>query len=138
MKRIYFDKMDSRSKKVLAIPMIIFLGIYIYSAFNNRGSVLQSVSGIIGFGFFIFLMSKQFFFKNYVGWNRMGLIIKLNSFWPRNINFGDIKSYKIENNRLHILRKNGSEFNFNLENIGVDDENKIRNILNANIFANNV
>ena len=138
MKKVHFDKQDSLFNQLLLFPMLFFIGLFAYTTLNNDDSTLKMISAVLGFGLLIFQLGKQFFFKNYLGWNKRGVTIKLNSFWSKNINFTDVSSYQIQNTRLQIIRNNGSEFNFNLENIRVDDIDKIRNILNANTIANNV
>ena len=77
MKKIFFDKPDSPKNKILAIPMIVFLLIYICSAFNNRDSNLHSIAAIIGFRFAVVFMGRQCFYRYYLGWNKKGMTIKL-------------------------------------------------------------
>ena len=137
MKRVYFDKLDSRKNKVLAIPMVIFLIIYIYASFNNRDATLQAVSGIIGFGLSIIFIGKHFFFRNYIGWNKKGITIKLNSLVSKTISFNKIASFVIKNERLEIFRKDGSIFHFKLTNLRTDHIDQIQEILKSNTNANN-
>lgn len=137
MKKVHFDKLDGRKNKLLAIPMILFLLIYVYTAFTNRDSNLHQIAAITGFGFAVIFLGKQFFYRNYVGWNKKGLLLRLNSFTSKSIPFHRIESYNISNGRLEIFRKDQKHFTFKLEGISDQDIKKILEILRKNTIAKN-
>ncbi|MCE2613164.1 hypothetical protein LVD13_09295 [Flavobacteriaceae bacterium D16] len=137
MKKVFFDKLDSRNNKFLALPMIVFMLIYLYTAFADRQSSLHQISAILGFGFSIIFLGKQFFFRNYIGWNKKGITIRLNSLLSKSISFNDISSYSFRNKKLEVEHRNGSKFNCNLENLSSDHVDQLERILKANTIANN-
>jgi hypothetical protein len=137
MKKVYFDKLDGRKNKLLAIPMILFLLIYVFTAFTNRDSNLHQISAIIGFGSAVIFFGKQFYYRNYVGWNKKGLLLRLNSFTSKNVPFHKIESYNISNGRLEIVRKDQKRLTFNLEGISDHEIKKIRDLLRKNTNTTN-
>jgi len=135
MKKVFFDKLDSRKNKLLAIPMIVFLLIYVFTAFTNPDSSLHKISAILGFGLSVVFFGKQFFYRNYLGWNKKGMTIKLNSLFSKTISFSEIGSYAIEKNRLEIVRLDGSKIDFKLNNLRSDHIDQLQQVLESNTLA---
>ncbi|MBL7471212.1 hypothetical protein [Robertkochia sediminum] len=136
MKKIFFDKLDGRNNKLLGIPMVVFVLIYVYTAFTDRDSNIHQISVILWLGFSAIFFGKQFFFKNYNGWNKKFITIKLNTFLSKYILFKDISSYTFENEILEIVRKDGRKFQWSLVNLRTNHLDKLEKILKANTIAN--
>jgi hypothetical protein len=131
MRNVFFDNASSRQNRLLAIPMVVFMLIYILTAFYDQGSLLHKISAILGFGFSVVFLGKQFAFRNYLGWNKKGMVLKLNSFFSKTISFEHIHDYSFENENLEIIRKNGSRFNFSLKDIKPDHIDRIREVISS-------
>ena len=129
MKKIYFDRLDSTFHKALMIPTLVFFGIYLYATLADADPTLKAISGVLGFGMLIFFLGKPFFYRNYVGWNKRGVTIKLNSFFSKTLSFRDIESFGIEKDQFVVRRINGSTFLFNIANIQADQLNRLQDIL---------
>jgi hypothetical protein len=57
----------------------------------------------------------MFWFKNYVQWNKKGLMLRINHFWGKSISFEDIETSRLENDVLTIYKKDGVSYNFDLK-----------------------
>jgi hypothetical protein len=71
----------------------------------------------------------MFWFKNYVQWNKKGLVIRINSFWGKSIAFEDIKNTRLENNVLTIYKNNGESYDFDLKGIDENDSKRLNNLI---------
>ena len=136
MEKVFFDRLDSRKNKLLALPMIVFMLIYVFTAFTNRETYLHQISAILGFGFSVIFFGKQFFFRNYIGWNKKGITIKLNTLLSKSVSFREIRSYSFVNKKLEIERQDGSKFQCSLENLRSDHIDKLKKILKTSTIAN--
>lgn len=75
--------------------------------------------------------------KNYFGWSKNGMIIKINNFIREyQISYNEIKSYELKNGILTIIKSNGKS-EFDLTKIEQIDIEKMIIILNENTVANN-
>ena len=65
---------------------------------------------MIGYVAMIIFFARMFYGKYYVGWNKIGITIRLNSFFSnKSFNFKDVTSTVFENEFLTITKKNGKE-----------------------------
>ena len=73
--------------------------------------------------------SRMFWFKNYVQWNKKGMIIRIKSFFGKSISFNEVRKSKFENNILTIDINNGKYYNFDLTQINQKDAIKLSQII---------
>ncbi|SNV32269.1 Uncharacterised protein [Chryseobacterium taklimakanense] len=115
---------------------MILAGILIFlnflEIFNNSDPRIEKYSNAIAYFILMVIFSKMFWFKNYVQWNRKGIMIKLNNSWGKNYKFEEISNFNLQNNELIISKFNGQINAFNLQNIEPESINKLINILKAN------
>jgi len=135
MRKIYFEKLDGLTNKLVAIPMLIAFGVYFYTAFNLSDSIYHKISAIIAFGLASVFLGKQFFFRNYIGWNKLGIVIKLNSFWSKTLSFKKIELFDFNNDFLEIRLGDGTEFSFRLANIKKEDVERLKELLKTNTIT---
>ncbi|WP_095069409.1 hypothetical protein [Chryseobacterium taklimakanense] len=135
MKKIRFDQLNFKSNKAQFFLMIL-AGILIFlnflEIFNNSDPRIEKYSNAIAYFILMVIFSKMFWFKNYVQWNRKGIMIKLNNSWGKNYKFEEISNFNLQNNELIISKFNGQINAFNLQNIEPESINKLINILKAN------
>jgi hypothetical protein len=74
--------------------------------------------------------SRMFWFKNYVQWNKKGIVVRIKSFFGKSISFENVKNSKLENNILTIYENNGKSYNFDLTEIDEKDSKKLNEIIN--------
>lgn len=135
MKKIKFDQLNFRSNKTQFFLMILagtLILLNFLEVFNNFDPRIEKYSNVIAYFILMLIFSKMFWFKNYVQWNKKGIMIKLNNSWGKNYRFEEISNVNLENNQLIISKFNGQRNNFNLQNIDRESINKLINILKTN------
>ncbi|PQJ18718.1 hypothetical protein [Tenacibaculum sp. SG-28] len=137
MKRVYFNHISSLKNAVLIISSFICLLIGTFELFsepnimwNKRISTLGSILTVVFF-------ARMVFGKYYVGWNKVGITIRINSFMGKTFNFKDIKSTVLENGILTVVKKDEEKIELDLSEIEENDVEKITEILIENTIANN-
>ena len=130
MKRIKFDNLQTNwffiSLILISLLCIIF-GFFEIIDFENP-KINKRISGIGYLSQFIFF-SRMFWFKNYVQWNKKGMVIRIKPFFGKSISFEDIKNSKLENNILTINKNNGKDYYFDLTDIDEKDSIKLSEII---------
>ncbi|MBP9648632.1 MAG: hypothetical protein KBD91_05155 [Paludibacteraceae bacterium] len=135
MKKIKFDQLNFRSNKTQFFLMILagtLILLNFLEVFNNFDPRIEKYSNVIAYFILMLIFSKMFWFKNYVQWNKKGIMIKLNNSWGKNYRFEEISNVNLENNQSIISKFNGQRNNFNLQNIDRESINKLINILKTN------
>ena len=140
MKRIYFDNLNNRKRYILLIIglILIIIGFLdkIYG-FNINSDLIKTVK-LAGFLLVAIHYFNIILKKNYFGWSKNGMIIKINNFIREyRISYNEIKSYELKNGILTIIKSNGKS-EFDLTKIEQIDIEKMIIILNENTVANNV
>jgi len=131
MKRIKFDNLQTNwffiSFILISLLCIIFGFFEIIEFENPKINKRISALGYISQALFF---SRMFWYRNYVQWNKKGLVIRIKPFWGKSISYEDIKSSRLENNVLTIYKKDGVSYNFDLKNIDENDSKKLNHIIN--------
>jgi len=129
MKRIKFTELGFKKNldTLIVCIGIVFLIIGLLSFFGVFDKKLNFLSGLSA-TFVLYPQFKNWFYKNYIYWNKSGGNIKLNS-KTFSFQFDKIKNVAIENEKLFIELKNGSSKEFSTKDIDVDDLNKLLMIL---------
>ena len=131
MKRIKFDNLQTNwlfiSLILISIFCIIF-GFFEIIEFENP-KINKRISAI-GYLLQAIFFSRMFWFKNYVQWNKKGIVVRIKSFFGKSISFENVKNSKLENNILTIYENNGKSYNFDLTEIDEKDSKKLNEIIN--------
>ena len=131
MKRINFDTLQTNwlfiSLILISIFCIIF-GFFEIIEFENP-KINKRISAI-GYLSQAIFFSRMFWFKNYVQWNKKGIVVRIKSFFGKSISFENVKNSKLENNILTIYENNGKSYNFDLTEIDEKDSKKLNEIIN--------
>lgn len=135
MKRIYFDKQSSPFNKLLALVMIVFLTIYIFTTLTEGREQLNSITGVIGLSASIIFFGKQFIFRNYFAWNKKGFVIKTNSFFSKSYSFAGIEAYSFNKSSFEVIEQNGNKVNFDLTKVRPEDIQRVQAILHEHLPA---
>lgn len=131
MKRIKFDNLQTNwlfiSLILISIFCIIF-GFFEIIEFENP-KINKRISAI-GYLSQAIFFSRMFWFKNYVQWNKKGIVVRIKTFFGKSISFENVKNSKLENNILTIYENNGKSYNFDLTEIDEKDSKKLNEIIN--------
>ncbi|BCY28222.1 hypothetical protein [Flavobacterium okayamense] len=129
MKRIKFTELGFKKNldTLVVCVGLIFLVIGLIAVF---GFLNQKLSGLAGLSTTLVLYPqfKNFFYKNYIFWNKRGGSMKLNS-KSYSFQFDTIKEVEINNDKLFLDLKNGSIKEFSTKDINPDDLNYLLLIL---------
>lgn len=126
MQRIHFDKLSVdwvRVTLLIASALCILIG---------YGMIFNYENGLISaFGFLIqiFILSRIFWYKNYVQWNKKGIVIKTNPIKSKTINFEDVETIIAEQESIIIQLLHNTNKKINLKEIHEDDKNHLIRIL---------
>ena len=113
---------------ILISLFCIFFGFSEIIEFGNP-KINKRISAI-GYLYQAIFHSRMFWFKNYVQWNKTGILIRIKSFFGKSISFENVIDSKLENNILTIYEYNGKNYNFDLTEIDEKDSQKLSNIIN--------
>ncbi|OAB25636.1 hypothetical protein SAMN05444395_10825 [Flavobacterium fryxellicola] len=131
MKRIKFDNLQTSwffiSLIVLSLVCIIF-GFFEIIQFDNP--IINKRISAIGYASQAVFFSRMFWYKNYLQWNKKGMVIRINSFFGKSISFETIERTKLENHILTIYKNDGKSFDFDLSDIEENDSKKLNDIIN--------
>jgi hypothetical protein len=131
MNRIKFNNFQTNwfiiSLTLLSLFCLIF-GVFEIIEFENP-KINKRISAIGYLSQAVFI-SRMFWFKNYVQWNKKGLTLRINHFWGKSISFEDIETSRLENDVLTIYKKDGVSYNFDLKNVDENDSKKLNDIIN--------
>jgi len=137
MKKIYFENLSwnwTRIALLILASLCLLVGC---------GLILNYDNGLItslGFVILIIMMSKRFWYKNYVEYNKLGIVIKLNLITDRTIKFSEIDKIKLNDDKLIVQLNNERKIEFKITDIDSSDINKLLRILVENsksIFTDN-
>ncbi|MDT9499257.1 hypothetical protein [Capnocytophaga canimorsus] len=73
----------------------------------------------------------MFWFRNYFEWNKMGFLIKINSFFGKNYMVSDIQTIVFQSDGVKIIKNNGNEKTFYLKHITAESKQRLFDILKS-------
>lgn len=126
MQRIHFDSISGswvRIVLLMASALLILIG---YGMIFDYENGLLSAAGFL---LQIIILSKILWYKNFVQWNKKGIVIKTNSFKSKTITFEDIKTIIPENDIIKLELQSKSDKKIKLRDIHEDDINRLIRIL---------
>jgi hypothetical protein len=138
MKRIYFNHISSWKNGVLIISSIICSLIGTFELFSEPNIVWNKRIFALGSILMVIFFARMVIGKYYVGWNKIGITIRIKSFLGKSFNFKDVKSNDLQNGILTVVKKDGKKIELDLSEIQENDVERITEILIENTVANNV
>ena len=131
MKRIKFDNLQTNWLLISLILISIFCIIFgFFEIIEFENPKINKRISAIGYLSQAIFFSRMFWFKNYVQWNKKGIVVRIKSFFGKSISFENVKNSKLENNILTIYENNGKSYNFDLTEIDEKDSKKLNEIIN--------
>ena len=131
MKRIKFDNLQTNCLFISLILISIFCIIFgFFEIIEFENPKINKRISAIGYLSQAIFFSRMFWFKNYVQWNKKGIVVRIKSFFGKSISFENVKNSKLENNILTIYENNGKSYNFDLTEIDEKDSKKLNEIIN--------
>ena len=137
-KKIQFDNMNNWIWIVILILSLIFILIGSFELIEFENPKLNKSISAIGFFLQVIYFSKMFWYKNYVQWNKKGVVVCINSFMGKTLRFDEIKKTELIEKKLIITKENGTTVTFDLNKIAKSDQQKLNEIIVKNTIANTV
>lgn len=132
--KIHFDDMTSNLLwVVLLIISIILVLIGLTGFFTDENSKWNSKILFLGSLLQSIYFLKDVWYKNYIRYNKLGMVIKIHSFWGKSINYQELKDIELTDNKFVILRHENDDLVFNISTIQKNDIVKLYNILKNKI-----
>ncbi len=136
MNKIHFDNLGFRKDKIQFFFLILAY-IFVILDFTELWTFENpKIAKFIYAAFYLylaFIFSKIFWYKNFVKWNKKGIMIKLNGIWGKNYKFNDISNFNIQDDTLTISKYNGDKNVFDLKNIELESVNRVEKILKSHL-----
>jgi len=137
-KKIQFDNMNNWIWIVILILSLIFILIGSFELIEFENPKLNNSISAIGFFLQVIYFSKMFWYKNYVQWNKKGVVVRINSFMGKTLRFDEIRKTELIEKKLIITKENGTTVTFDLNKIAESDQQKLNEIIVKNTIANTV
>ncbi|WP_437370992.1 hypothetical protein [Maribacter litoralis] len=137
-KKIQFDNMNNWIWIVILIISLIFILIGSFELIEFENPKLNKSISAIGFFLQVIYFSKMFWYKNYVQWNKKGVIVRINSFMGKTLRFDEIIKTELIEKKLIITKENGTTVTFDLNKITKSDQQKLNEIIVKNTITNTV
>lgn len=130
MKRIYFDDMSNKIWKWLSVLALILIINGAFEIFILINPFIHKVFYIIGFLIPVIFFGKMLFHRNYVQWNKKGILIRLNArIGGVSMKYKEIESVNELNDTIMIEKKNGVSHELDASGIDSSDIKRLLNIL---------
>lgn len=128
MKHIHFNRLNRFQSIVLLLIGLILILIGFYKDYLGEGSLWTTSSTVLGYLFFGLHFSKMFWYKNYVEWNKKGIVYKIKSRFGKTLRFNQIGDVVRKNNVLFITLIDGSLMEIDLHDVFSGDQEKLQEI----------
>ncbi|AWL79083.1 hypothetical protein DKB58_09115 [Capnocytophaga canimorsus] len=125
MKKIVFLNVQKNKALLFLFVLILVLFFVNFVLWQNK---------YLRVSFYLFLtiyLSKMFWFRNYFEWNKMGFLIKINSFFGKNYMVSDIQTIVFQSDGVKIIKNNGNEKTFYLKHITAESKQRLFDILKS-------
>lgn len=127
LKTIHFEQLNSLS--FIKFSVLGFaVACFILSHTLLEDSPYESIR-IFGYMIPLIYLSRRFWFKNYVRWNKHMMILKFHYFVDHSFKFTDIHSIQRLENQLKITLSSGKIYDFNIEKVSPEDISKLNKII---------
>ena len=82
-----------------------------------------------GFLLQIIYTSRIFWYKNYVQWNKLGMTLKINSFFGKHYSFDQISGVEMNTDTLTITKTNGTKTAYNIAGMEKRDALQLQHLI---------
>ena len=137
MKSIHFDNLNNKFwLGVLILSLIcVLIGLFEPIAFDNPSVYKYIMTSAYSLQFLF--ISKLFWFKNTVQWNKKGIVIRINSFLGKSLRFDEIRATELNGLTMSLTMDGGRKIFFDLNEFTYGDVLKLNNVMMENTIINN-
>ncbi len=138
MKRLIFNHLSSKSNGLLVVIGIICFFLGSIDLFTETNSIWNKRLFALGFILQSVFFMRMLLGKYYIGWNKAGATIRIDSFLGKSFNFKDVKSTDISENILTIVKKDSSKIELDLSKIHSEDIERLTEIIQEHTIMNSI
>ncbi|ALM08349.1 hypothetical protein SB49_11425 [Sediminicola sp. YIK13] len=128
MKHIHFNKLNRFQSIILLLIGLVLILIGFYKDFLGQGNLWTSTSSVIGYIFFSLHFSKMFWYKNYVEWNKKGVVYRIKTRFGKTLRFNQVGNVVLKNDVLFVTLNDGSKTEIDLHEVFPEDQKKLQEI----------
>lgn len=132
MEKIKFDNLQSKKVRIIIVLVFILSLIGVFKPFNLFSEEIYKWLFTTGLLVYSIFFSRMFWFKNYVQWNKKGIVIKINSWigFGKSIRFDEIKSINFEGDTIELTLFGGNHKKIvNVSTIVLQDRQRLHQLL---------
>lgn len=130
MKKIHFDNVGGNKLwLVLAIVSLILIIVGLLKPYDMQNPRFYAGISALGFLIIAVLLSRPFWYKNVVQWNKKGMTIRINRWQGEQLKFANVQHVDLDGKMLHVTRKTGADLKLNLEEFSTEDTERLRSII---------
>ncbi|AZQ44557.1 hypothetical protein [Nonlabens ponticola] len=128
--RIKFDNFNGTWKIIPFIALLIVavaIGFFEVIKFENEiwNKTFAALANLIPALF----LCRMFIYKNYVQYNKRGIVIKVKSWSSKTLTFNEISDVKLEDEKLLVSLDSGRNHTLNLSHIVEEDRHKLLDLI---------
>jgi len=137
MRSIHFDNLGKqRYWIILLILSLCFILIGFVEPGKYDSIIDYKYFSAAGYLILVIYLSKAFWFRNTVQWNKKGMLIRIKSFLGKSIRFDKIKNTELVVDTLEITKTDGEKIKIDVTGIVASDVQKLKEIVIKNSEAN--
>jgi len=136
MKRIHFINLGRNKYWLIVILLSMFLMlVYIFQFIKFENPKIYKHLLLVAYLLMATYWSRLYWYKNTVQWNRKGVLIRINSFFGKSLNFNQIKEVELNEKKLIITKNNNKTITFDLTEFEKSDIQKLIEIITKNAYT---
>ncbi len=128
MNHIYFNNRKNFKSIVLLLIGLLLILIGFYKSYLEGNDVWSSGASVLGYLFFGLHFSKMFWHKNYVEWNKKGIVYKIKTRFGKTIRFNRVGGVVLKKDILFVTMVDGAIVEIDLHGICPEDQAKLQGI----------
>lgn len=129
MKRIKFENSRDPFSIIILLLAAVLIILGAFELFGDHHPKLNKYSMASGFLIQGIYFSKMYWYKNYVQWNKISVVICFKSFIGKSITFDDIEKVERDADFLIVRKRNGKLVKIDIQDIENSDIEKLNNLL---------
>ena len=129
MNKMHFENLrDWKLVSILIISAILLI-LGIFEPFEFISPEIYDKILPAGFLLQIIYTSRIFWYKNYVQWNKLGMTLKINSFFGKHYSFDQISGVEMNTDTLTITKTNGTKTAYNIAGMEKRDALQLQHLI---------
>ena len=136
MKKIKFLNINSRCNFLVLFILVVavvansLMGLEFITFENPQ---VQKILSVVTYSLIALYLSRIFWYKNVIQYNKNGFTARINSFWGINKKYEDIIKIEVLENKINLTEYNGNISSIDINKIEESSKIQLLEFLNSNI-----